>query len=42
MVDNMMTGTPMLVASVAEQIEGLTSDHECGDSNPLEDIVWES
>ena len=28
MVDNTITGTPMLVASVAERYECLTSDHE--------------
>ena len=42
MVDNTITGTPVLVASVAERYECLTSVHERGGSNPAEDIIWES
>ena len=41
MVDNTIPGTSLLVAAVAEWYECLTSDHECGGSNPAEDIFWE-
>ena len=41
MVGNMINETPLLIGSVAEQYERLTSDHECGGSNPAEDIIWE-
>ena len=42
MVDNTMTGTPLLFASVAERYEWLTSRHKCGGANPAEHIIWES
>ena len=42
MIDNTITGTSLLVASVAERYECLTSNHECGGSNPVEDNIWES
>ena len=37
MVDNMMSGIPMLVASVDEWYECFTFDHECGGSIPAEE-----
>ena len=40
MIDNTVTGTPMLVAPVAERYECMTADHECVGLNPAEDIIW--
>ena len=42
MVDNTINETPLLFAPVAERYECLTSNHECGGSNPAEDIIWET
>ena len=42
MVNNTTTGTQLLAAPVAERYECLTSNHECGGSNPAEDIIWEN
>ena len=39
MVDKRITRTPMLVASMAERYKCLSSDHECGGSNPRKALL---
>ena len=39
MVDNTITGTQMLAAPMVERYECVTSEHECGGSNPAEDFI---